>query len=384
MALIDKIEVAEAIRCLPNGFKIPDLPNLLVITGKNNSGKTTFMKSIAPKDKGGWGKGSFYNTAGEQIEVEVIFIAAENIQPANDAAKPKTKSALVLTLTDIFTTLKIDSELAKKKEIFDEIKKITDEANKNLKSFTGSDDHQINQDERKLEAKDIAELLISRMYANEGDDPRELSELGQGTQRLIIAALLKAYAENPNRKAGATEKPLLLLFEEPEIYLHPGLKKKLNAALVEIASKDNHQVIISTHDPYFAYTNMYQDDDSGVISFIKDNDGNTEFKKGDNFTGIEDELLHIYLFTKVMGKLCPGGTATYVGSKINDELKKICPKEDIVEYHYGKDDKEGGDFALPVYVRHRIHHPPKDKVEIPADQLERSIEILSGILNKED
>ena len=46
------------------------------------------------------------------------------------------------------------------------------------------------------------------------------------------------------------EKSSILLFEEPELYLHPHLMNRLKNALKSISEKENWQVLISTHSPF--------------------------------------------------------------------------------------------------------------------------------------
>lgn len=94
-----------------------------------------------------------------------------------------------------------------------------------------------------------AELLI--------DDGHEspVSNKGDGLKRTVLFALLRAYTVL--RQTGLTEpterdasRPeYILLFEEPELYLHPKAQRQLMAALDDF-SKD-HQVLVTTHSPGF-------------------------------------------------------------------------------------------------------------------------------------
>ncbi len=72
---------------------------------------------------------------------------------------------------------------------------------------------------------------------------------GHGTQRALILSLLQALAElETSDKAG---KGLLLLFEEPEIYLHPEMCRKMRDTLITISRRKDSQVICTTHSPVF-------------------------------------------------------------------------------------------------------------------------------------
>jgi len=62
---------------------------------------------------------------------------------------------------------------------------------------------------------------------------------GHGAQRAIIISLLQVLSEID----GFSGRPLLFLIEEPEIYLHPEMCRKMRNALVRIARRGMAQVI---------------------------------------------------------------------------------------------------------------------------------------------
>ena len=69
-----------------------------------------------------------------------------------------------------------------------------------------------------------------------------------GAQRLIVAALIRYYEEENINK----DEEVLIIFEEPEIYLHPRWKKGLYKSLLNLSSKrEKTKVLITTQDPYF-------------------------------------------------------------------------------------------------------------------------------------
>ena len=89
------------------------------------------------------------------------------------------------------------------------------------------------------------------------DDGHEgsISSKGDGLKRTVLFALLRAYASI--RSTGLSddtrlESPRLshvLLFEEPELYLHPRAQRQLMAALGTFSNE--HQVLVTTHSPGF-------------------------------------------------------------------------------------------------------------------------------------
>lgn len=96
---------------------------------------------------------------------------------------------------------------------------------------------------------------------------------GDGLQRTVLFALFRAY--NDMRYQGLSEsqapdssvdsksrRPYLLLFEEPELYLHPRAQRQLMSALAQFAK--DHQVLVTTHSPGFfqpgtkGFTRLYK------------------------------------------------------------------------------------------------------------------------------
>lgn len=74
---------------------------------------------------------------------------------------------------------------------------------------------------------------------------------GHGLQRTIIFSLLELLAENKSPKTKEVGPRNLILIEEPEIYMHPQMERKIADTLYEIASSGKAQVICTTHSPIF-------------------------------------------------------------------------------------------------------------------------------------
>jgi predicted ATP-dependent endonuclease of OLD family len=78
---------------------------------------------------------------------------------------------------------------------------------------------------------------------------------GHGTQRALIFALIEALAKQKaeNIQREGEEKLIrstILLFEEPELFLHPHLMRRLKKSLQNLGALGCWQVIISTHSPF--------------------------------------------------------------------------------------------------------------------------------------
>ncbi|STR23416.1 Predicted ATPase [Janthinobacterium lividum] len=102
---------------------------------------------------------------------------------------------------------------------------------------------------------DLKSILSSaQIYVDDGS--RDLIDnKGDGIKRSLTFALLQAYVHQLAERHAAREdekgieRPLLFLFEEPELYLHPKSQKVLFSTLAQIAA--DHQVVVTTHSPLF-------------------------------------------------------------------------------------------------------------------------------------
>ena len=338
--MIKKIKITEKYKTIPKDFVL-ELEQMTVITGENNSGKTNFIKAV---NAGGDVK--FLDKDDKELTPEIIYIAAENIKPSDSECKSSAKTTgLIKNLSKLFSNLEIKFKLEKKSNIIKEIEALIEKANKNLESFTGSNEHALTvSHEDKLDSSVIIQALIKDIKGKENEEERKLEDLGQGTQRIIVASILKAYIDILIEKKIHAEKQILILFEEPEIYLHPKLKRALNATLEKIAEQDNHQVVITTHDPYFVFKNL-EGKAKTIFSFEKKDGKITEASSDNVIYGIEDELLFIFLYS-------------LLEEKDKDFLKvKI---EGFEKRKYFRNDKSGNkkeeDQDDLKYIRHQIHH----------------------------
>jgi len=105
-------------------------------------------------------------------------------------------------------------------------------------------------------------LNTASIYIDDGS--RDLIDnKGDGVKRSLTFSLLRAYVEILSRRNAEQteeenqdensdeilEKPLIFLFEEPELYLHPKAQRILFSTLAAIS--DNFQTVITTHSPLF-------------------------------------------------------------------------------------------------------------------------------------
>lgn len=95
---------------------------------------------------------------------------------------------------------------------------------------------------------------LAEIVAGEGEFSGSLSRFGHGLQRSYLLALLQELSG-----CDATDGPrLILCCEEPELFQHPPQAQYLSDVL-QTLSKQNSQVIVCTHSPYFVSGERFED-----------------------------------------------------------------------------------------------------------------------------
>lgn len=134
---------------------------------------------------------------------------------------------------------------------------------------------------------------------------------GAGVIRSAIFALLR-FRSMRESKLSSSEytRPLLIAFEEPEIYLHPQAAKQMRDIIYELAKDKNNQIICTTHSPYMidlskdthqVLNSMYLidekvDKDNKNIEIIKSN----PFNVSDAFKQlVADEQTQVKMLLKI-------------------------------------------------------------------------------------
>ena len=89
-----------------------------------------------------------------------------------------------------------------------------------------------------------------QMYSNITTDAKLQ---GTGLVRSAVFALLRYKNERDielAKKGSSYMRPLIIGFEEPEIYLHPNAINKMRDVIYDLASGSAHQIICTTHSPF--------------------------------------------------------------------------------------------------------------------------------------
>jgi len=82
------------------------------------------------------------------------------------------------------------------------------------------------------------------------DEGIPLNKRGSGVRRLILLSFFRAEAEKKKEERNVPN--IIYAFEEPETSQHPEHQRKLIEAFLELSSRDDTQIILSTHSPGIA------------------------------------------------------------------------------------------------------------------------------------
>ncbi len=110
--------------------------------------------------------------------------------------------------------------------------------------------------------EDIIKNLLAHHIEDEalGGQRVSVGSYGQGLQRHLIYTLIRLsskYADKKEQKKKEFSPDfVLILFEEPEAFLHPTQQINMNIGLQAISKEEDHQVLVTTHSPIFVSKNI--------------------------------------------------------------------------------------------------------------------------------
>lgn len=118
------------------------------------------------------------------------------------------------------------------------------------------------------------------LYDSKRNQTNDMSAMGKGMRRIYMLSLIEAYAEEKNRI------PSLILMEDPETFLHPGLQKAASEILYRLSKKN--QVIFTTHSPNL----LYNFNSRQIRQIYQDKDYYTNVREKTDIDAILNELGH--------------------------------------------------------------------------------------------
>ena len=110
------------------------------------------------------------------------------------------------------------------------------------------------------ETEIVKNLVSFDVYDSQVDDTLPATNYGQGFQRHLIYTFLTLVSKYNSGSKSSTKKEFkpnltLILFEEPEAFLHPTQQDVLCRSLQKLGAQEGNQVLISTHSANFVSNN---------------------------------------------------------------------------------------------------------------------------------
>ncbi len=182
-----------------------------------------------------------------------------------------------------------------------------------------------------IKPADIVKNLVSH-YIKDGNLNNQIvsvDSFGQGLQRHLIYTLLKLSVKYIETKS-TTKKEFspdftLILFEEPEAFLHPSQQEKMNLNLKELSKGEEQQIIITTHSPIFASKNI--DSLSSIVRIKRENNTKIFQLSQENISNLFDE--NTSMFAYFLNILKDDSIKDTLKSKIRN--KKLANENDDID-----------------------------------------------------
>jgi len=239
-------------------------------------------------------KGIYAYTSDDTIS-DRRFLTSKDIQqgklgnliyiPAVSRIEDHTKLSGPSALRDLINN--IIKNVATSSPSFKDLTDKFEEFSRNLKSETTEDHKSLSVLEEdisreledwdatfKLDINPIDESnIVKNLISHKVRDPQLNEELyeeqfGQGFQRHLIYALIKTAAKYEIMSNGSSPNMTLILFEEPEAFLHPTQQSSLCEGLRCLAEKEGSQILVSSHSPIFV--SHKTDDIYSIIRLCRD------------------------------------------------------------------------------------------------------------------
>lgn len=147
---------------------------------------------------------------------------------------------------------------------------LENEISKGMEEWGASFELEINS----VSEADLVKNLIGYKILDQGlGDKLEAAQFGQGFQRHLIFLLISTAAKykpaSPEAKKIDFQPDMtLLLFEEPEAFLHPSQQNLLCRSLRDIGASEGHQIFVSSHSPNFV--SQQTDNICSIVHISKD------------------------------------------------------------------------------------------------------------------
>lgn len=136
-------------------------------------------------------------------------------------------------------------------------------------------DYSVNLDFPRVESRRLFRGVEIEFEDEQLEDTLSHENVGEGVRRVLVFSMLRTIADlrdgslSVGNEDGQDEQnqPLLILYEEAELFLHPNLQKNLLRVFKNL-TKGNAQIIFNTHSPI-----LIQNETIDTINIVRDNSG---------------------------------------------------------------------------------------------------------------
>lgn len=138
---------------------------------------------------------------------------------------------------------------------------LKNDINDELRTWQFSFGFDINPIKSDIIIKNLIEHFLEDDNLQVGKKRVDMKNIGQGLQRHLIYTMIKLAAKYDDDKKVGGKKEFypdftLILFEEPEAFLHPSQQELMNVGLKQIAKEQNQQVFCTSHSSVFVSRNI--------------------------------------------------------------------------------------------------------------------------------
>ncbi|UPK84381.1 AAA family ATPase [Pseudomonas sp. A2] len=206
---------------------------------------------------------------------------------------------------------------------------------------------------------------------------RQFDLHGHGLIRQAIINILGIFKESQ------ADKKHIILFEEPELYLHPSNKRRFRDTLYDLASQDAYQIICVSHDPQLIDLNRPH---ISLARFVKCSDGETRIYQAghDLFCETADEKDRLQMLNRFNPHICESFFADEV-VLVEGDTEAIIMRE-LLETHHKNGEvfvlNTGSKTNMPFFIKILRHFYIKQHVIHDAD--ERYIYNKGAVVLKDD
>lgn len=226
---------------------------------------------------------------------------------------------------------------------------LKNDINEELRTWQFSFGFDINPIKSDIIIKNLIEHFIEDDNLQVGKKRVDMKNIGQGLQRHLIYTMIKLAAKYDDNKKTGEKKEFypdltLILFEEPEAFLHPSQQELMNVGLKQIAKESNQQVFCTSHSSIFVSKNIKN---ISEVKRIEKREGESIIYQVDDKTlkDIYSDNIEInqYLQTKIDNGIPPEDEKE-LKKLINDKDEEIKLLEEAIKFSIWLDSERSSMF----------------------------------------